>query len=79
MEKEFSNNLEKINQKTKLIQKNLEQAKLRIKTQAEMMEKAKKTAPEKRVVLPANKEAVIQEILADMWVFKVLKSNLFFN
>lgn len=66
MEKEFANNLEKIHQKTKLIQKNLEHAQLRIKTQAERMEKAKTTAPEKRVVLPANKELIIRDILLEM-------------
>lgn len=66
MEKDFTNNLEKINQKTKLLEKNLEHAKLRIKTQTEMMEKARHGAPEKRVVLPAKKELLIQEILADM-------------
>uniref|UniRef100_A0A336M5T4 CSON012591 protein n=1 Tax=Culicoides sonorensis TaxID=179676 RepID=A0A336M5T4_CULSO len=65
MEKEFFNNLEKINKKTKLMMKNLEQAKLRLKTQEEMMQTVK-DLPEKRIVMPANKENAIKEILADM-------------
>lgn len=66
MEKEYLNSLEKVKAKTQILIKNLEQAKVRLTTQQQMMEKSNKTMADKVVNLPTNKETVIKEVLTEV-------------
>lgn len=66
MEKEYLNSLEKVKTKTQILIKNLEQAKVRLTTQQQMMEKSNKTMGDKVVNLPTNKETVIKDVLTEV-------------
>lgn len=64
-EKEFANNLEKIKTKADMMLKQLEKAKLRMKTQEDYKE-TNVAKTDRKIVLPNNKDETIRKILTEM-------------